>query len=113
MRKKLMSAKIVAVFAVAGLIPLAGSAGAVEVGNTEGCTPGFWKTHRDWPSITGEDIETSTTLGSLGWVFPADLASYSSMTLLQALNLRGGSTYEGAVQILLRAAAASWLNAAV
>jgi hypothetical protein len=70
----------------------------------QGCTPGFWKQdqHFDsWP------VPTSTTLAGAGFTntgFPA------STTLLDALSFQGGPGVTGAKEILLRAAAAAYLN---
>jgi hypothetical protein len=70
----------------------------------EGCTPGFWKQsqHFDsWP------VPITTTLAGAGFTntgWPADT------TLLQALSFQGGPTVQDAKNILLRAAAAAYLN---
>lgn len=67
----------------------------------EGCTPGFWKNHPEaWP------IPTTTTVGS---VFTG-AGVYSTATLLEALSFQGGPDVSGATRILLRAAAAAYLN---
>ena len=81
------------------------SASAQNIGD-DGCTPGYWKNHTsNW-----EEYSPSTPLSS---VFTgAALGPYSSTTLQQALSLKGGSTINGAKEILLRAAAAATLNAA-
>ena len=82
------------------------SAHATNIGN-EGCTPGYWKNHTsNW--------EEYTTSEQLGWQFaiPAQLSNLSDDTFLQALSYKGGSTIEGAAQILMRATVASFLNAA-
>ena len=104
-----------AAVAVAAAIPLAllgpGVAGATggynppppppSYGN-EGCTPGYWKNHTSaWDFYT-----PSTTLGS---VF-TNTGTLSSRTFQQALSFGGGSTIQGAKQILLRAAVAALLN---
>lgn len=77
---------------------------AVNIGN-EGCTPGYWKNHTDnW-----EEATSSTTL------FEANFRNINvpqTDTLLDALQYRGGSGLAGAERILMRAAAAAWLNAA-
>jgi len=68
----------------------------------EACTPGFWKTHPDaWP------VSADTTFGDLG--VTADVAE--DVTLQEALGYGGGDGLAGATRILLRAAAASLLNA--
>ena len=110
MRKKLMVILVAAIALTALGQP---ASAAVDVGNTAGCGRGFWKNHLDWPTIIGEPITPSMTLGSLGWDFPDSLAAYESMTLVEALEAKGDTRLEGAVQKLIRAAATSWLNAAV
>jgi hypothetical protein len=66
------------------------------VGN-EGCTPGFWKNHAEsYPS----GVTASSTLASVGFT------GTGSITFDQALNEGGG-----AVDALLRHAAAAYLNA--
>lgn len=79
-----------------------GTAGAVIVGR-EGCTPGYWKNHTE----SWEEITPSTTFASVGIV-----GAPAGTTFLAALQGGGGSGISGATQILLRAAAAAWLNAA-
>jgi hypothetical protein len=81
------------------------SASANAVGS-DGCTPGYWKNHTsNW-----QEYSASTPLSS---VFKgAALGPYSDLTLHQALSLKGGSTINGATEILLRAASAATLNAA-
>ena len=77
---------------------------AVNIGQ-EGCTPGYWKNHTsNW-----QEYSPSQTVGS---VFPDYKGTYATTTLAGALALKGGSTLDGARQILLRAATASVLNAA-
>jgi len=69
----------------------------------QGCTPGFWGNHPDaWP------VSTDTTVGEIFSSVTGDLAD---LTLLEALKLNGGSGFEGAERILVRAAVASYLNA--
>jgi hypothetical protein len=99
----------------AAAIGLIGTLGAVpahaeNIGN-EGCTPGYWKNHTDnwFENGPSSAIATSTLLNSdqVGFV-----THFPSASLLDALNFKGGSTLLQAEQILLRAAAAAWLNAA-
>jgi len=82
----------------------------------EGCTPGFWKTHTDrvkypnaWPPtgyVPGQPVSSVFTV-------PAGYASYlRTSSLAQALAFQGGSTLDGAAEILLRAAVAAVLNSA-
>jgi hypothetical protein len=69
----------------------------------EGCTPGFWKQdqHFDsWP------VSTATTLAGAGFVGTGNQGA----TLLAALSFQGGPTVQDAKNILMRAAAAAYLN---
>lgn len=89
-------------------------------GDGEGCTPGFWKNHTQvWP------IATTTTLGQFpeGTDGPFDFSSANTSpsqddvkslageTFLTALQFGGGSSLKDKAQIMLRAAAAAYLNA--
>lgn len=99
---------ITAVMAVAVPLTLlsAGAAGATNVG-TEGCTPGYWKNHTEnW-----EEYRPTFQLRYIFKGLPAD-SKYRTVTLRDALSLRGGPGVDGATQILLRAASAGILNAA-
>ena len=88
---------------ILGSLFVAAPAQAVGTGN-EGCTPGYWKNHTDnW-----EEAGPNTLLTARG--FDPDYTS-ESVTFLQALNYTGGPGLAGAERILLRAAAAAWLNA--
>ena len=70
-----------------------------------GCSPGYWKNHgNSWP--TGYSTK-SLVSGSF-----SNAAPYGTRTLLQALNLQGGSTLNGAKEILIRAGTAGQLNEA-
>jgi hypothetical protein len=85
-----------------GAVPAA----ARNIGN-EGCTPGYWKSHTsNW-----QEYKPANKLVRL-FVFPTQLANYGDMTLLQALQSRGGAGVDGATKILMRAAVAAYLNAA-
>ena len=72
----------------------------------EGCSPGYWKNHLDSWADTG--YSPDQTVASVGFVG----SGRDSMKLSQALALKGGSTIQGAKDILLRAAVAALLNAA-
>jgi len=73
-----------------------------------GCTPGFFKNcHGSWPNCA----TPTTTLASAGFHSDACSCGYGGTTFDQALGLKGGTSTCGAVQILLRAAAAAYLNA--
>ena len=77
---------------------------AVAGGNTEGCTPGFWKNHTNvWQEYT-----RNQTIAS---VFASAPAPHATRTLLQGLQGGGGRGISGAQRILLRAAIAALLNA--
>ncbi len=74
----------------------------------DGCTPGFWKNHLgDW---TATGYSTGMTLEDVFDV--PDVYGLDDVTLLEALDLSGGSGTQGAAQVLLRAAVAALLNAA-
>lgn len=94
---------------VAGLmLPLGiatSDAHAVNIGDGEGCTPGYWKNHTD----SWEEATTDTTLADALFV---NANVDGSDTLLDALQYGGGPGLAGAERILMRAAAAAWLNAA-
>ncbi len=88
---------------------LASPVSATNIGN-EGCTPGYWKNHTDnWFEDVGVSIPVSKTLGGAGFK-PKNVDK--SDTLLTALQYHGGRGAAGAERILLRAAAAAYLNAA-
>lgn len=81
---------------------------------TQGCTPGFWKNSRHYSLWTG--YTPSQLVGSVFSVpstFPdgSSGATLAQGTLADALAFQGGSTLNGAAQILLRAAASGLLNA--
>ena len=70
----------------------------------EGCTPGYWKQdqHFDsWP------VPTTTTLADAGFT---NTGLPAGTTLLEALSFKGGPTVQDAKNILLRQAAAAYLN---
>jgi hypothetical protein len=69
----------------------------------EGCTPGFWKQEQhfdSWP------VPITTTLAGAGFVGTGNQGA----TLLAALSFQGGPTIQDAKNILMRAAAAAYLN---
>ena len=111
----LLAALPLALLAVAAPTP----ASATTVGTTQGCTPGYWKNHTSaWKETARVTIPSSTPLSTVNGAAGQTLFSatattgYGSTTMLQALSFRGGSGVDGAEQILLRAAVASWLNSA-
>ena len=75
----------------------------------QGCTPGYWKNHEDsWPA---SGYSTSQKVQS-AFAEASRYSAFGSARLLNALSFQGGSTVEGGVGNLLRAATASLLNAA-
>ena len=79
----------------------------------EGCTPGFWKANFDKKDANAWPVPTTTTLASV-FTIPACLQdcrfAAPGFTLRDALSLQGGSSLCGKAEILLRAAAAAYLN---
>lgn len=88
-----------------GVLGFAAPTNAAKIGS-EGCTPGYWKTHTDnWEEASPFDpfsgpFHTGTSGVLLG------------ITFEDALHLKGGPGVAGAEQILARAAVAGYLNAA-
>jgi hypothetical protein len=106
-----ITALAVSGFIAAGALAVTGNAEDSTVTTTtttttpggEGCTPGFWKQdqHFDsWP------VPITTTLAGAGFVGTGN----DSVTLLAALSFQGGPTLQDAKNILMRAAAAAYLN---
>ena len=105
MRVKVAVGMLVGAAAMAASMTMASPAGASNIGN-EGCTPGYWKNHTEaWEGYT------PATVLDYDFNFPANLAGFADDTMLQALKYKGGSDLDGAVQILMRAATAAFLNA--
>jgi hypothetical protein len=122
--KKLLAAG--AALAMAGGVMLAVPASATSGGNTEGCTPGFWKNHTEWKSYddgtsdTADDNDPDTTLSHMlrspngfgeDYTFPAVYGDLGDVTMLDALSQGGGSTLRGAANNLMRHGVAAYLNA--
>jgi hypothetical protein len=107
-----MRRSFIAAIAAGLMLPaafIASPASATNIGN-EGCTPGYWKNHTDnWFEDVGVPIPVTKTLQ--GALF-APVSVPGSDTLLMALGYKGGPGAAGAERILLRAAAAAYLNAA-
>lgn len=101
---------VVSTALVGGLMP---QASAVNIGN-EGCTPGYWKNHQEnWEEYSPTDtLGDHETLDAREFVIPDEFAAYRDVTLADALKLKGGSTIQGASEILFRATVAAYLNAA-
>ncbi|WP_435745717.1 hypothetical protein [Nocardioides sp. SYSU DS0663] len=109
-----MLSRAVKLTAIASLLSVAAVA-PVHAGNsgtTEGCTPGYWKNHTEnW--YEKPDLKIPSNLGlEKPWAGFDVSKALEGDTLLDALKYRGGKGAEGAERILLRAAVASWLNAA-
>lgn len=69
----------------------------------QGCSQGYWKNHTEsWMGYSPNE--------HVGALFSSAPAELSNNTLLEALSFQGGSTLEGAAQILLRQAVAAALN---
>src|SRR5574341_1243873 len=74
----------------------------------QGCTPGYWKNHLDAWGPTG--FSPSQTVASV-FGNAAAFPTLANSTLQQGLSFQGGSTLQGAAEILLRASIAAVLNA--
>jgi hypothetical protein len=107
-----ITALAVSGFIAAGALAVTGNAEDSTVTTTtttttpggEGCTPGFWKQdqHFDsWP------VPITTTLAGAGFT---NTGLPAGTTLLEALSFQGGPTLQDAKNILLRQAAAAYLN---
>lgn len=93
----------------AGLAVSAPATGTT-IGN-EGCTPGYWKNHTDnWLEDEFTMISPTRPIYAGGAFYVT--APLRGDTFLQALSYQGGPGKAGAERILLRAAAAAFLNAA-
>lgn len=126
MGKRAKQLAALAVAAGLGIGSLGAAPAAAENIGQQGCTPGFWKNHTElWddandPGIGGEPYRPTT---KLYWAFyrqgvsafdgaPAEVRAFENWTMLQALQGGGGPGLAGATKILVRAAAAAYLNAA-
>jgi hypothetical protein len=113
-RRSLAGAVVAGVMAgtvVTGVAP----AYATANGDTQGCTPGYWKNHTDvWQEYHASESVSHMlrSSGGTNYTFPSALSKYGSISMLDALKLKGGSGADGGAQILLRAATAGILNAA-
>jgi hypothetical protein len=72
----------------------------------QGCTPGYYKNHTSLTQWGGVNANLT-----VGLVFASAPASLASATLVQGLRFKGGSTFDGAAEILLRAGIAAYINA--
>ncbi len=74
----------------------------------EGCTPGAWKNRLK--RIGAWDVTAYATSDLVNDVFVAP-SVFDGTTLLKALSLKGGNSFDEKVEILLRAGTAALLNA--
>jgi hypothetical protein len=93
---------------LAATILPAGTAQADVAGNTQGCTPGYWKVSQHWDSW---QESSPTDLFSTMFGTSNTLSGIAKFTMVGALAGKGGTGVDGARQILARAAAAAYLNA--
>jgi len=80
----------------------------------QGCTPGFWKNPKHfalWVGYTPNELVSAVFSVPASFPDGSDGTSLASSSLAGALAFQGGSTLNGASQILLRAAVAALLNA--
>lgn len=111
--RRITKSAMVAALTITAAFAAIGPAAASTNGTTEGCTPGYWKTHTtNWndASDPGEMV-TYAPNQTVGTYFNVS-EPFASMTLLQALDGSGGKGISGATTVLLRAAVAAMLNAA-
>ena len=83
-------------------------------GEPEGCTPGFWKTHNEdpfWPQppFKGTPLTFAFTFNRVP--DPENVNALGSQSFQMALEFPGGSSLQAKARIMLRAAAAAYLNA--
>jgi hypothetical protein len=94
-------AAIVVVVATLALAPSVQAVGARVVSGS----PRYWRRHpAAWQGIAPAD--------TFGAVFDGANGHVADLTMLEALQARGGRGVRGASRTLARAAAAAWLNAA-
>ncbi|MGH9246433.1 MAG: hypothetical protein ACRD29_19395 [Acidimicrobiales bacterium] len=88
-------------------------AGAEEAGDTEACTPGYWKNHTDnWLETPGVVIPTNRRLANVFDSLSATFPELANDTFIDALSYGGGPGAQGAAKLLLHHAVAAYLNAA-
>jgi hypothetical protein len=94
-----------------GAFATAGAASAHLAGNTQGCTPGYWKQQQHFDSW--QEGAKPTDLFTRRFEISAPVPSVlDGLTFEGALQGGGGKGLDGARLILARAATAAWLNAA-
>jgi hypothetical protein len=115
MIRKIFASTALATVVAGTLFTGAGPASANAVGDTQGCTPGYWKNHTSvWQEFTSTETLSQMLHDQQGhwFTFPSALSGYGGLTMLQGLKLQGGPGVTGAAEILLRAGTAGMLNAA-
>ena len=108
--------KIIASAALAALslgTMLVGPASATNIGD-QGCTPGYWKNHTSsWQEYQPTSLLQSASFpDGKAFELGAFTAKWGNATFKDALSFKGGPGLDGAFQILMRASAAAFLNAA-
>lgn len=86
------------------------SAQATIAGDTQGCTPGYWKQSQHFDSW--QEASPSSLFTTKFKIGTPTVDPLNGLTFLQALQGGGGPDLVGARKILARAATAAWLNAA-
>lgn len=108
--RRLISAAVLAAAIAAGGV--AAPASANVIGDSQGCTPGYWKNHTEsWRQNTPPD-DMPAPDARVSSVFSGATAVTADKTLAEALDGGGGAGTVGAENILMRAAVAAYLNAA-
>jgi hypothetical protein len=104
--KRYRIAVLVAAVALLGAMAMPGA----QATGTDGCTPGFWKTHPEaWPA----DYTPGQNMSGVLQIDFTTAGLPSNVSFQTALSFTGGSGVTGGAKILLRATAAAFLNAAV
>lgn len=86
------------------------SATATVAGDSQGCTPGYWKQSQHFDSW--QEAQPSSLFTAKFGIGTPTVDPLNGLTFLQALQGGGGSDLVGARKILARAATAAYLNAA-
>lgn len=106
--------RLISVAVLAGAMAVGGAAAPASanvIGDSEGCTPGYWKNHTEtWQANTPPDDMPSPTR-TVGATFTGATSVTADKTLAEALEGGGGPGAAGAERILMRAAVAAFLNA--
>jgi hypothetical protein len=83
---------------------------AVAEGETQGCTPGYWKNFRHFDSW--QEAQPTSLFTTKFEIATPTVDPLNGLTFIQALQGGGGDDLVGARKILARAATAAYLNAA-